>query len=169
MITYVGIDHGSSTSPTALAIINESDDKILTIVGTYCIQPCHFVSKYVNRRVIATTLAEILKEYQGAKINIENPMMQGLARELLYALMAVIENYIKVDRKIAPSSVKKFMGHGALEKDQMAQNLLNFKFDRKGKNYIKNLIEQKRFDETDAICIALHKLSNDEQEEVNES
>lgn len=168
---YAGIDPGSSSSPTALAIIEEDEPaldgtKSLKIIGTYAIYPCHFVSKYVNRRIIATTLAEVLKEYQGARINIENPMLQGMARELLYALMALIENFIKVDKKIAPCSVKKFMGSGKLEKDQMAQNLLALPFDKKSKNHIKNLLDQKRFDETDALCIALFHSNEPEPEET---
>ena len=160
-----GIDPGSSSSPTALALLSEAEDKTISIIGTHAVHSCGFASRPTNRRIMANTLFEILKEYPAAKITIENPMLQGSARELLYALMAIIENYIKVDKKVAPCSVKKFMGHGTLEKEQMAQNLLNLSFDRKGKNYIKWLIEQKRFDETDAICIALYKPANDEPEE----
>lgn len=161
-----GIDPGSSSSPTALALLSEAEDKTISIIGTRAIYSCGFISRPANRRIMARTLFEILKEYPTAKITIENPMLQGHARELLYALMAIIENYIKIDKKVAPCSVKKFMGHGTLEKEQMAQNLLNLSFDRKGKNYIKTLIEQKRFDETDAICIALFKSNEPEPEET---
>jgi Holliday junction resolvasome RuvABC endonuclease subunit len=58
------------------------------------------------------------------------------------------------------------MGHGKLEKEQMAQNLLSMKFDRKSKNLINSLVEQKRFDETDAICIALCNVKEEPQEET---
>jgi len=152
---FVGIDPAGTTSPTAVAIISYIDD-VYTVVGVHEVMPCCFVPKRITRRIIAKTVSEIINSFPNAKIIIENPMLQGKARENMYALVAVIEEYVEVDFKVAPTSVKKFFGYGRLEKDELANKILaQFKFDLKSKNLIKKLISDEKWDSTDAICIAL--------------
>ena len=56
---------------------------------------------------------------------------------------------------IAPTSVKKCMGHGKLEKNEIARELLLRAGSIKTKNIIKSLIQHEDFDKTDSIAIAL--------------
>jgi len=151
---YAGIDPGGVTSSTAIVIIEDGEK--YKIKSVYAIQPINFYGKKVMRKFVSFIIKTICNQHDNLFITIEEAFLKGAANKGFLKLIGSVEDKVDVDLFIAPTSVKKMVtGSGKAEKDEMAEKLLGYPFDQKSKNIIKKLIKEEKWDETDAIAIAL--------------
>lgn len=173
----IGIDPGTSSSPTSIAVVyfdvptntktNEKDEVFATytILGTYSIQPVLFIDRMVSNVLIAESIGRIIeyftqiasKERAMIRVALECPFLKGAAHDYMNQLLTFIKYFGTIDVMVNPKTVKKFMGSGSMEKEDMAKALLEKPFDRKSINLINRLIVESKYDETDAICVALYE------------
>jgi Holliday junction resolvasome RuvABC endonuclease subunit len=148
----IGIDPGNSA--TAIAVLKPVN-MLFEPVGTYKIEGCSFIDHPFNRTIMADTLRIIVDRFPDNVVYIENPILKGAANNYMMKLIGVIETRVNIHKRISPSTVKRVIGgHGASEKDVVAAGVMT-KIVGPSKVTIKKLIENQRFDETDAIAIAM--------------
>ena len=162
----IGIDPGNSV--TAIAIL-KLVDTLFEPIGTHRIEKCDFIDHPFNRVIMADTLRIIVNRFPDSVIYIENPILKGAANNYMMKLIGVIETRVQIDKRISPSTVKRIIGnHGAAEKDIVAAGVLSRTVGT-SKVTVKKLIEAGRFDETDAMAIAMCGVELTNEEETNET
>lgn len=154
----VGIDPGTKSSPLVItSILAESKDD-LTIEDQLLIPPLQWNLKH-QINLISDCVNDFLLGYPPDLISLEYSVYMGDANVNFLKCLGSIENKISSDLYykmlyVYPTSVKKTMGGGKLEKDQVAEALKTVFVGRKDKNFIQKLIDQKLWDCTDSIAIA---------------
>lgn len=155
-IKILGIDPGTKSSPTGIAIIEDISKDVSTSCHV-CIFHAELISipqlpDFINRKIIAQQVAIIAEYYKADIIICEEPFLQGKANKTMLKFLGVLEASLTQDIEyIAPKSVKKKFGSGKLEKEELANKLQKYI----DKRLIKNLTRKNKYDILDAIAIAL--------------
>ena len=154
MKTYIGIDPG--INKCGIAFITKTHIATETIENP---KDINFVCK-VN--TILRHMEEQLQNWFFADFEIycEDPYLPGKAHDNMKKLIGIIEFYFQKPRSqvqlIHPMSLKKYFGSGKLDKKELAQKLVDRKGIKGYAKYIKKLIEQEKWDETDALALAVY-------------
>lgn len=165
----VGIDPGSSSSPTGLAIIRMDTGALVHVTAVNGPKKGDWWSKL---SFIEKTLKDDLHvaemQFGGLghieKIFIEETQFRFRMANLtfqrmigMYGLMAIrfLQNPEGLVL-ISPTTVKKWIGgHGGCEKPELAGKAAQYFQDRESRDTMRTLIEEEEWDVTDAVAIAL--------------
>lgn len=158
----MGVDLGFSTSPTCVAVLENVDtpefNKIKYVIQINPISGFfnHENDKILTRKLVLSSLSYIINIEKPTLIVLERPLLQGIGNVDFSKFLGIFEDKIieYPYTYIAPTSVKKYMGDGRMEKEEIAQALLNLFKDKKDIKLIKKAIESKSWDITDSIAIA---------------
>lgn len=113
-------------------------------------------------------LAETLNFYRPDVVVVEDPLLRGKGNGIMERLKGIIEATTEImvgwpnDRQIAdfmfyipPTTVKKYMGAGTLDKLEVAMAAGDMLHSEEEKEMIADLIEKEEWDATDAVAIGL--------------
>lgn len=146
----LGIDPGTGkSSPTGIAVVEVFKDKL----------------HLIHTGSVAGTLHEIVDHvatFPHEQLRLETFVMQGKAGQLLNRLNGAILYALRRDESslIHTMTVKKRIGGtGKADKKQVAKGILKFNWIEDAKNEIRSLIREEKWDQTDAIAIALCALT----------
>lgn len=156
---FFGIDPGTSTSPTAVAVIDEN--KILEIIS---ILPPKSVIKSGLRDRILYICNEVSKMFDVSCvypecIGIEESVYRGKANNSLLRFLGALENIIPEIIPVIPvnpMTLKKFItGSGKAEKIDIVKSLMSKWFtDKKSQNILDKILKYEKWDSSDAIAVA---------------
>ena len=157
--TILGLDPGSSSSPTAISVFK---DGILT--DTISIQAKDTWPPRERVYYITNCIKAALGLFMPDFVGIETGHYQGIANERLLRLLGALENEIPLNVpiiRVNPKTLKKFFGSGNLEKNEMADIMLEkWLATVKEKNILKEIIKNERWDESDAIAVGIYVIEN---------
>lgn len=150
----IGIDPGTTTSGTAISLIEIKNKEIFKIKGVYEVTPLVDTLSFTNRvKLISTTIKIITEGFNPDYIFLEFSHYMGKANIMFLKLLGVIESQINYNIEyVYPTQVKKILGSGKMEKQMVAEALK--KIYTKDINIIQDFINKNRFDITDSIAIA---------------
>lgn len=142
-----------------------------------------------NRLARIKHLLDLLVEYiyhrKPTTVVIEDPLLRGKSSGTMERLKGTIEAACQIVNGwihenfdishnlhyIAPTTVKKYMGHGDMDKARMAAIALNSAKDEMERALIGERLVAKDWDSTDAVCVGLcylkRKLKKKEKKIVN--
>lgn len=165
----LAIDPGTKSMGLALY-----EDGILLEAGS--IKPTGRADRLARIENLIDRFAEYLYFRKPEMLIVEDPLLKGVSNAAMERLKGSIEatsqivcgwmneNYTlhKDLIYLAPTFVKKHMGHGHMEKDEMAAVAKKWAVNPTEKEIVEEMIQQGDFDATDAICIGLAFLNRKE-------
>jgi len=160
---------GFVSSPSAISSIEykeDSDSKIFDYRINYVLVLGPFLNYHtssrnlvISRAIISRVISDLVTSESPDYLFIEEPRLQGIGNKIFLKFLGVLEHLlVSTTTKpvyMAPSQVKKMLGHGRLEKDELAEKVLALFTNRKDQNLIKKAIKEEAWDITDSLAIAL--------------
>lgn len=151
----LAIDPGSNS--TGLAFFEDGELK-----GSLTLSYQEEKDRLKKRLLILRSIKILLPHY--SDVACEAPFLQGVANQSMQRFLGVIEFFTwgKVSF-FHPMTVKKAMGSGKMEKIDMAKAAIK-RVSKKEGELIEAAIQEKAFDETDAVCVGLTYLKHNQGE-----
>lgn len=85
----------------------------------------------------------------------EEPLLRGKSNNSMQRLLGAFEHMFAAVQYIAPTTVKKFMGHGTLDKLEVALSAGEMLKEDSEKEILAQAVSQEQWDATDAVAIGL--------------
>ena len=165
----MGVDLGFKTSPTAISILRTVENSnVVKIVALFKFGPflaynsSTKVDNIFGRTMVLESITNLAQLYEPYSIVIEKPMFRGKNNENFLRFFGSFEltmlklRYYQFKRYfyLAPTSVKKKLGHGKLEKDAMAEACKAY-LDKCSKIKLTKAIKSEDWDVTDSVAIGI--------------
>jgi len=162
----IGIDLGFSTSPTCVSVLDNLLDsnwgdrqhiKNIFLLGPFLNYVDNCSNKILSRKIISTAIRHLIDIERPHLVVVERPFLQGVGNVDFNKFLGIFENEIVNCPYVylAPTSIKKCLGSGKLEKKDMANILLDIFKHKVDKKIIRRAIKKEDWDVTDSVAIGL--------------
>ena len=138
------------------------------LLGAQTVEAAANLDRLARMSYMIDKVAEVMTYFRPETIVIEDPFLKGKGNPIMERLKGCMEATTQIilgwptERSItdmihyiAPTTVKKYMGSGSLDKLEVATAAFSFIHTEDGKELLAELIESKEWDATDAIAIGL--------------